>query len=99
MGYFHSTGGGPSTRPKEDPILDKVCSMVGPTMDGLYTIYDGDSELMISQDKTPIERIDTASEEDTLFTNNRKNLKKKMNQKLTGGGEYHYRIPLLFSYL
>lgn len=104
--FFFLIGGGPSKH-KDDPLLEKVCTLIGPTMDGMYTKYDGDSALMASQDTEPVEGgfpIPSSSpasffnveNEQPLFTNNRCNLKRlKVNPKLTS--KYLHIFLLLFS--
>lgn len=77
------TGGGPSSCPKSDPLLDKVSSLVGPTLDGFCTIYDGDSALMEYQGTVPIEAANQDTSKSPLFTNDRTNLKRKQNVKLS----------------
>lgn len=92
---FFLIGGGPSKH-KDDPLLEKVCTLIGPTMDGMYTKYDGDSALMASQDTEPVEGgfpihsvspasfFNNVENDQPLFTNNRCNLKRlKSNPKLT----------------
>ncbi|XP_026724801.1 uncharacterized protein LOC113491828 [Trichoplusia ni] len=61
------TGGGPAPNYDPDPLLGKVKVLVGPAIDGLYTIYDGDSCLMASQPAAePVEAINmqTDTQED-----------------------------------
>lgn len=50
------TGGGPPPEnDNNDPVLQKIQMLVGPAIDGMYTIYDGDSGIMASQNSQPIE--------------------------------------------
>ncbi|XP_063619022.1 uncharacterized protein LOC134791816 [Cydia splendana] len=49
------TGGGPPPNVDKDPVLEKVKALTGPVMNGVHTIYDGDSSLTASQNIPPIE--------------------------------------------
>lgn len=45
-------GGGPPPQPScsgSDPIIDKVKTLIGPSLEGLFTIYDGDADFMKEQ--------------------------------------------------
>lgn len=44
-----STGGGPPPSPPNDPVLEKVKVLIGPGLEGMFTIYDSDAHFMKQQ--------------------------------------------------
>ncbi|XP_063361800.1 uncharacterized protein LOC134650797 [Cydia amplana] len=49
------TGGVTPPNVDKDPVLEKVKALTGPVMNGVHTIYDGDSSLIASQNIPPLE--------------------------------------------
>ncbi|CAG9124708.1 unnamed protein product [Plutella xylostella] len=50
-------GGGPPPSPPEDKLLEKVKCLIGPSLEGIYTIYDGDADFINQQqDMLPINK-------------------------------------------
>lgn len=42
-------GGGPPPQPPNDAVLEKVKTLIGPSLEGLFTSYGGDFEFMQQQ--------------------------------------------------
>ncbi|XP_017463087.1 PREDICTED: uncharacterized protein LOC108356494 [Rhagoletis zephyria] len=83
------SGGGPMAKCVDNPLFNKVRGLVGPAIDGCYTIYDGDSSLIKAQegiipieadlnfeDELPIQEPKQKEEKEEYFTSDRANLKK-----------------------
>ncbi|XP_045496400.1 myb/SANT-like DNA-binding domain-containing protein 3 [Colias croceus] len=51
---INRTGGGPppESSGSRDPVIEKVKTIIGPSLEGLYTIYDGDAEFMKEQQES-----------------------------------------------
>ena len=45
-------GGGPPPSCSSDSILTKVKTLIGPSLEGLFTMYDGDADFMKEQQST-----------------------------------------------
>lgn len=88
-------GGGPPPSPPEDKLLEKVKCLIGPSLEGMYTIYDGDADFINQQqDMLPINKqIDPIDVPEFPKLGKRISiLKKKLDPSLeaSGTGEIFY---------